>query len=208
IFFLGRAIAAGSTTGATGATGRAGTLLRLLVHRLAELHRGLRERIGLGGDGGRVVALERLLEIGHGILDRAPLVFANFRAVLGDRLLGGMDQRFGVILGLHLGLALLVLLGVRLGILDHLLDVGLGKTAGGLDADLLLLAGAFVPGMHIDDAVGVDVERDLDLRHAARRRRNADEVELAEYLVVGGHLALALEHADGDRVLMILGGGE
>ena len=31
---------------------------------------------------------------------------------------------------------------------------------------------------HVDDAVGVDVEGDLDLRHAARRRRNADEIEL------------------------------
>jgi hypothetical protein len=36
----------------------------------------------------------------------------------------------------------------------------------------------------VDDAVGVDVEGDLDLRHAARRRRNADQIELAEQLVV------------------------
>jgi hypothetical protein len=48
----------------------------------------------------------------------------------------------------------------------------------------------------VDDAVGVDVEGHFDLRHAARRRRNADEVELAEQLVVGRHLALALEDAD------------
>lgn len=33
-------------------------------------------------------------------------------------------------------------------------------------------------------------------------------VELAEQLVVGGHLALALEHPDGDRGLVVLGGGE
>ena len=60
----------------------------------------------------------------------------------------------------------------------------------------------------VDDAVGVDVEGDLDLRHAARRRRNADEIELAEQLVVGRHLALALEDADGHRVLIVLGGRE
>ena len=41
-----------------------------------------------------------------------------------------------------------------------------------------------VLGRDVDDAVGVDVERDLDLRHAARRGRNADQVELAEQLVV------------------------
>ena len=61
---------------------------------------------------------------------------------------------------------------MRLGFLDHLFDVGVGQAARGLDADLLFLAGRLVLGRHVDDAVGVDVERDLDLRHAARRRRN------------------------------------
>ena len=51
----------------------------------------------------------------------------------------------------------------------------------------------------VDDAVGVDVEGHLDLRHAARRRRDADEIELAEQLVVGRHLAFALEDADRHR---------
>jgi hypothetical protein len=37
---------------------------------------------------------------------------------------------------------------------------------------------------HVQDAVGVDVEGDLDLRHAARRRRDPVEVELADGLVV------------------------
>ena len=60
----------------------------------------------------------------------------------------------------------------------------------------------------MDDAVGVDVERDLDLRHAAGRRRQVDELELAERLVVAGHLPLALEHVDLDRRLHVLGRGE
>jgi hypothetical protein len=54
-----------------------------------------------------------------------------------------------------------------LGFLDHLFDVGVGEPARGLDLDLLFLAGALVLGTDVDDAVGVDVERDLDLRHAA-----------------------------------------
>src|SRR5579884_3991382 len=91
-----------------------------------------------------------------------------------ERLLGRVDERLGVVLGLHRRLALLVLLGMSLGVLDHPLDVGFGETAGGLDADLLFLAGRLVLGRDVDDAVGVDVEGDLDLRHAARGRRNAD----------------------------------
>ncbi len=82
------------------------------------------------------------------------------------------------------------------------------KPPGRLDADLLLLVGRLVLGGDVDDAVGVDVERHLDLRHAARGRRNADEVELAEQLVVGGHFALALEDPDRDRRLVVLGGRE
>ena len=49
---------------------------------------------------------------------------------------------------------------------------------------------------------------DLDLRHAARRRRDAGELELAERLVVDRHLALALEDVDLDRRLVVLGGRE
>ena len=58
------------------------------------------------------------------------------------------------------------------------------------------------------DAVGVDVEGDLDLRHAARRRRQAGELERAELLVVRRHLALALVHLDQHRGLVVVGGGE
>ena len=60
----------------------------------------------------------------------------------------------------------------------------------------------------VDDAVGVDVEGDLDLRHAARGGRDVLEVELAEHLVVGRHFALALEHPDRHRGLVVLGGRE
>src|SRR5689334_10490958 len=60
----------------------AGLLLcGLLVHRLAELHRGLRQSIGLGGDGLGVAAFESLFEVGQGVLDGAALSLADLRAV-------------------------------------------------------------------------------------------------------------------------------
>src|SRR6201995_4227184 len=71
----------------------------LLVHGLAELHRGLRQRIGLGLDRLGIVALQRFLQIADGVLDRTALGFADLRPVLGQRLLGGMHQRVGVVLG-------------------------------------------------------------------------------------------------------------
>ena len=48
-------------------------------------------------------------------------------------------------------------------------------------------------------------KRDLDLRDAARRRRDAGQLELAQRLVVGRHLALALQDVDLHRRLVVLG---
>ncbi len=111
-----------------------------------------------------------------------------------------------MVAGLDQLAAFLVLGRVFFCVLDHPLDISLGQPARSLDANLLLLARTFVLGLNVDDSIGVDVERHLDLRHAARRRRDADEVELAQELVVRRHLALALEDADGDRGLSVLGG--
>src|SRR5438128_2943092 len=152
------------------ALGRGFALGLLLVHGLAQLHRSLRQRIGLGLDDLGIVALQRFLQVADGVLDGATFAFLDLRAVLGQRLLGGMHQRVGMVLGVDRLAALLVLGRIGLGILDHLLDVGFREAAGCLDPDLLLLAGRLVLGGDVDDAIGVDVERPLDLRHAARRR--------------------------------------
>ena len=182
-------------------------LLRL-VHRLAELHRRLGQRSRLLLHVVGIAALDRGLGLGERLLDLRLHLGRDLVAMLGELLLGRVDEAFGIVLGLGRSAPLLVLLGELLGFLDHLLDVGVGEAARRLDADLLLLAGALVLGGHVDDAVGVDVEGDLDLRHAARRRRDSDQVELAEHLVVRGHLALALEDADRHRILIVLGGRE
>ena len=60
----------------------------------------------------------------------------------------------------------------------------------------------------VHDAVGVDVEGDLDLRHAARGRRQTGQLEHAELLVVRRDLALALVDLDLHGRLVVLGGGE
>jgi len=60
----------------------------------------------------------------------------------------------------------------------------------------------------VQNAVRVDVERDLDLGHAPRRGRNSLEVELAQTLVARGHVALALQHVDRHRRLVVIGGRE
>ncbi len=119
-----------------------------------------------------------------------------------------MHQRFALVAGVDQFAQLLVFLGVGLGVLHHTLDLGLAQARARLDGDLVFLAGGLVLGTDVQDAVGVDVERHLDLRRAARCRRNALEVELAQHLVAGGHLALALVDLDRHGRLVVVGGRE
>ena len=89
-------------------------------------------------------------------------------------------------------LTLLVGLSVVLGLLFHALNLVFGQTAGIFDGNLLFLAGLFVFGAHVQNAVGVDIEAHLNLRHAARSRLDAVQLEVAELLVVLRHGAFAL----------------
>src|ERR1700712_47635 len=75
---------------AGGALAVVGVALRIMlgIHRLAELHRSLRQRVRLGGDRVGIGALEGFLEIGERVLDRTAIRFANLRAVLCQSLLG------------------------------------------------------------------------------------------------------------------------
>src|SRR5262249_22974416 len=124
-------------------------------------------------------------------------------AQLAQVLLGLVRERVAAILHLDLLATLPILFGVRLGVAHHLLDLLLVQPAARLDLDLLLAAGRLVPRRDVQDAVRVDVERDLDLRNAARSRRNPGQREPSDRLVVHGHRALALEHVDLDLRLLI-----
>jgi len=102
----------------------------------------------------------------------------------------------------------LVSLCVGLCFPHHVLDLVLVQSSTGLDDDLLLLASALVPGVHVDNAVGVDVEGDLNLGHTTWRRGDSSQLELSEELVVLCHLPLALVHLQLHLGLAIGSGGE
>ena len=62
---------------------------------------------------------------------------------------------------------------------------------------------ATLDAAHAQDAVGVDVERHVDLRHALGHGRERPELEGAEQVVVLRELSLAFVHGDADVRLMI-----
>src|SRR5690606_33007153 len=187
---------------------RARLRLFRLVDRLAQLHRRIGEVLDTALDLAGILGLQGLFQRADGQFDGLDRRSVDLVAMLLDRLPRGMDEAFRLVPRLHEFLALLVAFGIGLGIADHLLDVLVRQATRSLDRDLLRPAGALVLGMDADDAVGVDVEGHLDLRHAARCGRDLFQVELAEKLVVRSHLALALEDPDRHRVLVVLGGRE
>ena len=128
--------------------------------------------------------------------------------MLLEGLFGGVDQVVGLVAGVDDFAAFLVVGLVVLGVLGHLVDLGLGQAGGAFDLDLLLLGGGHVLGRDVEDAVGVDVEGDFDLGHAAGGRGDAGQFEPAEGPVVLGELPFALEDVDFDFGLVIGGGRE
>ena len=128
--------------------------------------------------------------------------------MFGQRLLHRVRHGFALIAGIHQFVGFAIILGMNFGVFHHALDFIIGQAGVGLDGDLVFLAGSLVLGGYVEDAVGVDIEGDLDLRRAALCRRNVGQVELAQALVAGRHFALALQHVDRHRALIVVGGGE
>ena len=166
------------------------------------------QRLGLRLQLGGVLGLQRVAQVLDQTLDLGLGGLVDVLLQVLELALGLVGGVLGVVARLGELAQALVVVGVRLGVGHHLLDLVVRQAGARLDLDLLLLARAQVLGGHVEDAVGVDVEGDLDLRDAARRRRDAGELELAQRLVVLRHLALALQDVDLDRGLVVLGGRE
>src|SRR5581483_6322102 len=167
---------------------------------------GLVQARGGGLDGRRVAAGQCVL---HGVycgLDLLAVLGGDFVGIVAEHLFGTIDDGVGLVARFDFLALAFVLLRVRFGIALHAGDLVLGEPAAGGDGDLLLATGAEVLGVDVQDAVGIDVEADLDLRHAARGGRNLGKLELADGLVVARQRTFTLEHVDFDARLIIGGG--
>ncbi|TVU36755.1 hypothetical protein EJB05_18701, partial [Eragrostis curvula] len=207
----------------TAPTGR-----RILVHASSAAHVGPSALVHLRDDG--VADALQLLHLVFKLVHLCELVAVQpadgsvngvlnlllvLRGELGGDLvvLDGVPHVVGVVLqpvlGFHLLLELLVLRLVLLSLLHHLLDLLLAEpTLVVGDRDLVLLPGGLVLSRDVEDAIGIDVEADSDLGHAARCRRDARQLELAEEVVVLGPGALTLVNLDQDAGLVVGVGGE
>src|SRR5438309_142235 len=143
---------------------RAGVGLLQFLQRLGDLVPGARAK-------GLLRPLHGLVEPG---LERGVELVDPFLGAL----LHFVHQRVEAVAPLDFLAPPLVFRGVGLGILAPLVDVLVAEARPGLVAVLLALVGGLALRGHVQDPVRVDVERHLDLRHAARSGRDARQLEL------------------------------
>ena len=186
-----------------------------LVHLVEEAEGGVLELIGLlldlSGGGGALTRLALGNELAHGgdlLLDLLSLGLVKTVLELLEGLLGIVDDGVGAVGSLDGVLALLVLLGVALRVLNHGLDLGVGQTRAGGDGDRLVLVGGLVLGVDVDNGVSVNVEGDLDLGNTTVGRGDTDKLEVTQKLVVADKLTLTLVDLDLYGGLEVGGGGE
>ena len=162
---------------------------------------------GVDVDGLSIVVLNHLFELIKVGLDRVNIAVIEFvsRFFEGSPCL--VHDLIGHVAQFNLGLSSLVFFGELLSLGDLLLDFIFAQGGGGFNLDGLLLSGAHVLCTDVHDAVGVDVEGHLNLRHASRCGRDANELELAQSHVVSGELSLTLEDVNFNRWLVVGGGG-
>ena len=186
-----------------------------LVHLVEEGQAGVLELIGLllkllssGGTLAGLVLDNELTESSNLLTDLLSLGLVKAVLELLEGLLSVVQDTVGTVGSLNGSLALLVLSTVLLSILNHGLDLIIRETRAGGDGDGLVLVSGLVLGVDVDDAVGIDVEGDLNLRNTTVGRGDTNKLEVSEQLVVLDELTLTLEDLDLDSSLVVGGGGE
>ena len=186
-----------------------------LVHLVEQSQGSSLELIGLLlellGGGSALTGLvldDELAESGNLLADGVSLSLVELLLEVLEGLLGVVQNAVGTVGSLNCELALLVLLTVLLGVINHVLDLSVRETGAGGNGDGLVLVGGLVLGVDVDDGVSVNVEGDLDLGNTAGSGGDADKLEVSEHLVVLDKLTLTLEDLDLDGGLHVRGSGE
>ncbi|AMO50630.1 glutamate dehydrogenase [Enterobacter sp. FY-07] len=108
-----------------------------------------------------------------------------------------------LVTGLHQFLELTIGLSVRFCLTHHFRDLFFIQTRRGFDGDFLFAVGVLIFCRDMQNTIGIDIEGDFNLRHTARSRVDAIEVELTQRFVIRRTFTLTLQHMDGYRRLVV-----
>src|SRR6185312_13426014 len=173
------------------------------IHGLGQLVRSLGQPLARRVHRRHIRAFQRLLGIRQRRFHIALVIAGDLVAVLFQHLFDVVDQAVKLVASFDL-LAFLFILGrMRLGFLGHALHFLFTQTGRRRDGDLLVFARPAVFGCYVQNAVSIDIERDLNLRHSTWSRRNSSQVEFTQRPVVACHWPLALQNVYFHRRLAV-----
>jgi hypothetical protein len=175
----------------------------LRVDGLTDLHRTFLELLERFPDLVSILSGHRLVQVRDVTLNLILNVLRDLVLVLDQLLLNVVDLVVGLVLHVDCLTALHVSLLTGFGVIDHVLDIVVAQTDAGSHSDGLGLTSALVLGRHIQDAVRIDIEGNLNLRDASRCHGDTAELEVAHLLVISGHFSLTLKDSDADLGLVI-----
>merc|ERR1719201_1582057 len=117
----------------------------------------------------------------------------------------GMDIAIKRVLCIHALLDLLVFIGKLFCFLDHLFDLLLSETTFIVgDRDLLRFTSSFVLSANIENAIGVNLESDLNLWLSSWCWWDTSKLEFSKQVVVLGHRSFALKDLNVHGWLIVL----
>src|SRR5581483_6847918 len=178
------------------------------IHLLGQLVRSLGEGIAGPSHLVLIVTLERLLGVGYSVFNVTSLRAGDLVTVLAKHFLYAIHQGVELIAGIDFLPLGFVFRRVSVRFFGHAFHFFLAEAGRRGNGDLLVLLRRRVLGGHVQDAVGINVERHLNLRHAAWSGWNAGQVKLAERAIVARQRSLTLQHVHLYRRLAIGSRGE
>mmetsp|Transcript_8803 Transcript_8803/g.16190 ORF Transcript_8803/g.16190 Transcript_8803/m.16190 type:complete len:253 (+) Transcript_8803:344-1102(+) len=176
---------------------------RALVNGFSNLHSSLAEGLSGRFNSLGIFSFHCSLESSEGLLNSLLGLLVELVLVLFEALFALVERGFRVVFDLDQILASGVGLGVSFGVADHLFDLSIAKSSRGLDSNVLLLACALILCGNIHDSISIDIKDHFDLRRTARGGGDVGEFEVAEKLVVGGHLSFSLKNFDAHNRLVV-----
>lgn len=152
--------------------------MRWLVNGMKKINGKLGKGMGIRIDIIGVLKLKRGIEGWDRIINGIIVIGRKIVEILGKRILGRMEKDLGMIIGLEDIKKIIVGIGIGLGVIENILDVGIDKEERRMNEDMVIIEGKIIIGRKVEDEVGVDVEGKLDMRKKERWGRNEKEVEM------------------------------
>ena len=150
-----------------------------------------------------IVASHHFLHTRDGCFDRLLLVVRNLVSQFTELFFSLVDHVLCNVACLDHILGLLVSLCMLFGLPFGAIDLFFRQSARTGDGDLLFFACAFVLGGDVENAVGVNVEGNLNLRDSTSGQGDTVQSERSKALVVTSHGALTLKNIDFNRGLVV-----